>query len=122
MDECIEMFYNEEIEQKLDTNMYLIGFENGVYDFGTYDIEGNGELLPVKSLFSAYYSLGIGRKISKRTILNLSFMNNYGFSNMFEENTKSYSGNSEELNSITNISNEFRFSDIYLNLNLKYKF
>ena len=41
---------------------------------------------------------------------------------MFEENTKSYSGNSEELNSITNISNEFRFSDIYLNLNLKYKF
>ena len=32
MDECIEMFYNEEIEQKLDTNMYLIGFENGVYD------------------------------------------------------------------------------------------
>ena len=32
MDECIEMFYNEEIEEKLDTNMYLIGFENGVYD------------------------------------------------------------------------------------------
>jgi len=104
-------------------DLYGITFaENGVYDFGTYDIEGNGELLPVKSLFSAYYSLGIGRKISKRTILNLSFMNNYGFSNMFEENTKSYSGNSEELNSITNISNEFRFSDIYLNLNLKYKF
>lgn len=104
-------------------DLYGITFaENGVYDFGKYDIEQKGELLPVKSMFSAYYSIGIGRRISKRTTINLSFINNYGFSNMFEEDTKSYSGNSEELNSVTNISNEFRLREIYLNLNLKYKF
>jgi P4 family phage/plasmid primase-like protien len=32
VDECIELFYNEEFEDLLDTNVNLIGFENGVYD------------------------------------------------------------------------------------------
>lgn len=96
--------------------------ENGVYDFGSYDIQGEGDLEPLESMFSTYYSIGIARKISKRTLLSLSFLNNYGFSNMFEENTKEYSGDSEELNSVTNISNEFSLSEIFLNLSLKYKF
>ena len=32
MDECIELFYNADFEDKLDTNVNLIGFENGIYD------------------------------------------------------------------------------------------
>jgi P4 family phage/plasmid primase-like protien len=32
IDECIEMFYNDEFEELLDTRVNLIGFENGVYD------------------------------------------------------------------------------------------
>lgn len=96
--------------------------ENGVYDFGNYNIEGNGELVPVQTMFSTYYSLGIGKKISKRTTIGLSFLNNYGLSNMFELDSKAFSGHSEELNSVTNISNDFKLREIYLNLNLKYKF
>lgn len=32
MKECAEVFYNPDFNQKLDTNPFLIGFKNGVYD------------------------------------------------------------------------------------------
>jgi P4 family phage/plasmid primase-like protien len=32
IDECTELFYDEDFENKLDTKVHLIGFENGVYD------------------------------------------------------------------------------------------
>ena len=33
MKECAERFWDEELEDKLDSNPYLLGFQNGVYDF-----------------------------------------------------------------------------------------
>ena len=33
MKECSERFWDEELEEKLDSNQYLLGFKNGVYDF-----------------------------------------------------------------------------------------
>lgn len=37
MKECMEMFYVESFEEKLDSNKHLLGFENGVYDLQTME-------------------------------------------------------------------------------------
>lgn len=44
MKECGEMFYIEKFEERLDANMGLIGFENGVFDLDTMEFrEGRPE-------------------------------------------------------------------------------
>lgn len=35
MNECIEEFHNDEFEEKLDQNVNLLGFENGIYELDT---------------------------------------------------------------------------------------
>ena len=37
--ECVTFFYDENFFSKLDTNPYLIGFENGVYDLKRESLE-----------------------------------------------------------------------------------
>ena len=39
MKECSERFWDEELEEKLDSNQYLLGFKNGVYDFKQKNLE-----------------------------------------------------------------------------------
>ena len=43
MKECVGLFYEEEFSQKLNSNQYLIGFNNGVLDLHAVREKGNGE-------------------------------------------------------------------------------
>lgn len=44
MRECSELFYEERFEDRLDANVHLIGFENGVFDLDAYEFrEGRPE-------------------------------------------------------------------------------
>ena len=96
--------------------------ENGVYDFGEFEIETSDNLNSVTDFFTMYSSIGIGRYLNKRTSINFDLLYNYGFNNIFNKDERGLSNKKERINSITNISNDFVLREIYLSLNLKYKF
>lgn len=96
--------------------------ENGVYDFGNYELENSDNLNSLTDFFTLYSSIGIGHYINKRTSINIDLLYNHGFNNIFNEDKKGLSNKKEVINSLTNISNNFVLREIYINLNLKYKF
>jgi hypothetical protein len=96
--------------------------ENGVYNFGDFDLK-DGDVLKVESTSLSYYgAIGIGRKLNRR--FSMVFMGAYsqGTSNLFKEDYQGLSDNYSELKSITNVSNNFTLQEIYLSLKLNYSF
>ena len=96
--------------------------ENGVYDFGDFDLKDDGVLKVESTSLSYYGAIGIGRKLDRR--FSMVFMGAYsqGTSNLFEEDYQGLSDNYSELESITNVSNNFTLQEIYLSLKLNYNF
>ena len=96
--------------------------ENGVYDFGNYkNIEGTGNLNFKKNLICYYGELGISKIINRR--LSVICSANYLISKdvIFNENKMELSTDYKNLNSISNLSNQYYIKSIFINLGLSIK-
>ncbi|PCJ82011.1 MAG: hypothetical protein COA49_03350 [Bacteroidetes bacterium] len=96
--------------------------ENGVYDFGYFDISGEGSLTPVENIFSLYGSGGFGRKLNRRMALSLNFSYVKGLNDIFEENIKGLSDDFNTVNSLTNLSTSYTINDMTINFRINYNF
>jgi P4 family phage/plasmid primase-like protien len=69
MDECKSIFYDSTFEQKLDSNIYLLGFENGIYDLEqSLFREGRPDDYVTLSTRNCYYNWSDKNPINKLII------------------------------------------------------
>jgi len=116
----------------LDANATYAGFydylfnltisENGVYDFGTYDFKLRSIPLSPKKMFSTY-SLGLGykREISRRIYLDFGFNYRAGGGYLFEKDNKNLSDSSKGINSLVNLTHQFKVEYVNMNFGLSVK-
>lgn len=96
--------------------------ENGIYDFGTYNVRTIATPLIPNSFVSAFgfgleYSYNLNRFVSINTGFNYRKSIDY----LFQSNNSSLSRTSNELNSISNISNTFqiKYTSMFFGLTIK---
>ncbi len=100
----------------------LLISENGVYDFGAYNVRTIATPLLPNSIVNAYgfgidYSYSLSRFIS----INSGFNYRKSIDYLFQSNNSSLSKTSNELNSVSNISNTFqiKYTSMYFGLTIK---
>jgi len=96
--------------------------ENGVYDFGNFDLKNGGGLKSESTSLSYFGAVGIGHKLNRRFSTAIMGAYSKGINNIFSENYQGLSSNYNELNSITNVTTNFTLQEIYLSLKLNYNF
>ena len=96
--------------------------ENGVYDFGNFDLKNGGGLKSESTSLSYFGAIGIGHKLNRRFSTAIMGAYSKGINNIFSENYQGLSSNYNELNSITNVTTNFTLQEIYLSLKLNYNF
>lgn len=94
--------------------------ENGVYDFGLYNLSNTNMLNFSRTSYYVRSGIAIGRRLNNRTTIALGAKYIVGLSPLFIDDKKGFSANYLELNSITNLTNEFFINDININLKLIY--
>ena len=96
--------------------------ENGVYDFGNFDLKNGGGLKAESTSLSYFGAIGIGHKLNRRFSTVIMGAYSKGINNLFSENYQGLSDNFNELKSITNVTTNFTLREIYLSLKLNYNF
>ena len=94
--------------------------ENGVYDYGNYNLNNSSNLTMVSNLVLMDLGMGISKKISKKTTFKLGIDYQKSFDNIFSESNKKLSTNKSELNSITQTNYSFTVNYLSLHIGLKY--
>jgi hypothetical protein len=90
--------------------------ENGVYDFGDYDLQKDQTLSMADNFIAGNVQLGWQLKLTKRSFLNLDLTYKFGLSQMFNEKTQKLSRDNTELRSLTNTSGSFYLRSFSLNV------
>lgn len=96
--------------------------ENGVYDFGYYEVSTIATPLLTNSLISAFgFGCQYSYNISRFTSLNIGINYRKSSDFLFKENPNRLSNNSNELRSLSNISNSFQIRYTSLQFGIKVK-
>ena len=95
--------------------------ENGVYDFGNYEISGNGNLDVKKDLRSVNYSFQTNYNLNNNFSVHLNFGYNKITEPIFNSTNEYLSQNANELNSLNSV---LSYKQSYFNtgLGISYKF
>lgn len=97
--------------------------ENGVYDFGVYNIANQEDLDARPILYCMEASTGISRKLGKSRRVSVNTGLNYkrSFQSIFNEKKYNLSDSFKELNSLTNLSDNYLINYFSINLGLSIK-
>lgn len=96
--------------------------ENGVYDFGTYDFKLRNLPLLAKPMLSTYsIGLGYNRQFSRWMYLDIGLNYRAGTDYMFTENKKTLSDSKNGINSLVNLTNQFKIEYVNMNIGLSIK-
>jgi hypothetical protein len=95
--------------------------DNGVYDFGSYDIEYSSKLNANKNISFLELGLFYEYKLNKRFSIVPSFVYDYTNNNLINPVGNSLSKNSSELNSLL-IVNYYKYSMQLLSMNIGLKY
>jgi hypothetical protein len=96
--------------------------ENGVYDFGNYtNIEGTGTLKFKKNIICYYGELGVSKILNRRFTVICSANYLISKDEIFNENKMELSKDYKNLNSISNITNQYYIKSLFINLGLSIK-
>ena len=90
--------------------------ENGVYDFGVYDLKANKTLEIHKNLKAWNFEIGWQYKLNRRSFIDCSFTYLYNSKNVFNFHNKKLSRNYENINSLTQITDKFYINNWLINV------
>ena len=127
----IELFQSIQTNSEVSANANYTGYyedlfqirisENGVYDFGNYSLEDNSSLELTKNLWSYNFGGGLEHNITPKTIINFFILKKVTTNPIFNKKDKLITTESNEINSITSLSNDIYLNQLTLGLGLKYK-
>jgi hypothetical protein len=95
--------------------------ENGVYDFGTFQISSQKTIKTSTPEFSIEAATGYSRRINSRIMVNAGFSYYRSISLVFNNLKDNLSNDYSELNSLTNLSNQFILNFFTLDFGLTIK-
>lgn len=95
--------------------------ENGVYDFGTYDLSQKGEIPHQKNYLAFQLGIGIFHQISKNVKLRLGIAYKENTTELFQKDNLFISSKPAELNPMTLSGKTFKLHTVLLNIGLTIK-
>jgi len=99
----------------------LIIKENGVYDFGTYELTQSNTLKPTSSFWAVQFGLGSYYKLSKKTNIVLGLAYKQNLNDLFVVDNQILSKSPDELNSLNAIGQKSELKAIIINIGIQFK-
>jgi hypothetical protein len=103
-----------------DFNVYIN--DPSIYDFGRYDMSGNGNMSFKQLNFGVIAKLGIGYKVTRQSSIELNVTYDRSFGEVFDESGSDLSSNKDYINSLSYVFPHYIISELFTNIGFNIKF